>query len=373
MFSLGISGDVTEIEHGAFFSCFCLRNVAFPPNVVYGENMFFNEGVDINTDLKELFGNSNARIIWALQHRFDGLPIHSIVYYQSYQQGVLQNLIATINMTPDQSRKLRSKLDPTGNQQDCLGMTPLHILACSSVHDLELYRLIVENYPANLITEDRWGALPLLYAFWGAAPAEIIQFLLESYHSLYPGYEFNWTNMVETMGRCDTPKESIENLLCVKQIHFPEQPINWEYLLDKFAQPSDIPFSGAPFQERMQFHFMCGMSTRVEALAFKVWRDHMTNMIKTADFNRYNKLAILREIRSKLDHFEDELSQLKEVTTILELALWKMKMNEKSHQDIATQSQKRSKTDESSTQQQCRVTCGADVVIGHVLPFLITA
>jgi hypothetical protein len=53
-------------------------------------------------------------------------------------------------------------------------MIPLHILACSSVHDLELYCVIVDNYPTNLITEDRWGALPLLYAFWGAAPAEII-------------------------------------------------------------------------------------------------------------------------------------------------------------------------------------------------------
>jgi hypothetical protein len=56
-------------------------------------------------------------------------------------------------------------------------MTPLHILACSSVHDLEVYRVIIEKYPTNLITEDRWGALPLLYAFWGAAPTKIIQVL----------------------------------------------------------------------------------------------------------------------------------------------------------------------------------------------------
>ena len=88
-------------------------------------------------------------------------------------------------------------------------MTPLHIMACSSVHKLELYRLIVENYPTNLITEDRWGALPLLYAFWGAAPAAIIQFLLDSYKLLYPDHIFNWTMMVETIGRCDTPKGNI--------------------------------------------------------------------------------------------------------------------------------------------------------------------
>jgi hypothetical protein len=61
------------------------------------------------------------------------------------------------------------------------------------------------------------GALPLLYAFWGAAPDEIIQFLLNSYQLYYPDHVFNWTMMVETIGRCDTLKESIGNLLHVKQ------------------------------------------------------------------------------------------------------------------------------------------------------------
>ena len=121
-------------------------------------------------------------------------------------------------------------------------MTPLHILACSSVHDLELYRVIVENYPTNLITKDRWGALPLLYAFWGAAPTEIMEFLLGSYQSLYPDHEFDWTMMAETMGYCDTPKDSIENLLRVKQMHFPKQPLDWGYLLDEFASNVHISF-----------------------------------------------------------------------------------------------------------------------------------
>ena len=107
--------------------------------------------------------------------------------------------------------------------------------------------MIVEKYPANLITEDRWGALPLLYAFWGAAPAEIIDLLLESYQTLHPGHVFNWTIMVTTMGRCDTPKERIENLLRVRQIHFPEQPIDWEYLLNELAIPSNCHLSEVLF------------------------------------------------------------------------------------------------------------------------------
>ena len=291
IFSIELPYHLTEIGHNAFYYCYCLRNVAFPPNAVFDDSIFIDEDDNEMTDLQRLFGNSNARIIFALQHRFDGLPIHSIVYYQSYNPGVLQILIDAMNMRSVESQ--RGKLNPTGNLQDCLGMTPLHILACSSVHDLELYQLIVEKYPANLITRDRWGALPLLYAFWGSAPTEIIQFFVESYQSLYPDHEFNWTLMVETMGRCGTPKESIENLLRVKQIHFPDQPINWGYLLDFFAEPSTRNFHGASFHERMRFLFMCGMLDRVEALAFKIWRDHITNMIHTADFKRGRDNSII--------------------------------------------------------------------------------
>ena len=368
-FSLELPETVIEIGNGALQDTYCLRNVAFPPNAVFGYNIFSGA-----TDLYQLFGNSDARIISELQHRFDALPIHKLVYYHLYHQGVLQNLIPAINMRSGQRRTLRSKLNPTGNLQDCLGMTPLHILACSSVHDLELYSVIIENYPTNLITEDRWGATPLLYAFWGAAPAEIIEFLLKSYQSFYPDHVFNWTLMVETMGRCDTPKGSIDNLLRVKEMHFPDQTIDWENLLDEFASSSQVFFDGAPFQERMQFLFMCGMSERMEALPFKVWRDCIANMIQTADYiyNRDNQ-SIVYGIQRRIAYFEDELSKLKEATTMLELTLWKMKMSENGHNiKNQTHCQKKMKADDSSSRSQNRVTCGADFVIGHVLPFLIS-
>ena len=97
-------------------------------------------------------------------------------------------------------------------------------------------------------------------------------------------------------------------------------------------------------------------------------------MIHTADFqyNGNNNHNILGIIQAKVAHFEDELPKLKETTSILELALWKLRMNEKHPQEEATHSQKKIKTDETSFRQQCRVTCGADIVIGHVLQFLVT-
>ena len=122
----------------------------------------------------------------------------------------------------------------------------------------------------------------------------------------------------------------------------------------------------------MRFLFMCGLSKSVEALPFKIWRDYMTNVIQTSTFElKEDNSSIYHRIREKHVHFEDKLHRLKEVTSILELALWKMRMNEKSHQDMATRSQKKIKTDKSTCRQQYRVTCGADVVICHVLPFLI--
>jgi hypothetical protein len=116
------------------------------------------------------------------------------------------------------------------------------------------------------------------------------------------------------------------------------------------------------------------MTERVEALPFKLWRDCIHNMIQTADFKcDENNSLILHSIRNKLIHFEDELSKLKEVTTILELALWKKRINDTNHQQNSARYQKKIKIDESSIRRQCCVTCGADVIIRHKLPCLITA
>lgn len=91
--------------------------------------------------------------------------------------------------------------------------------------------------------------------------------------------------MVETIGICDTPKESIESLLCIKQMHFPEQwQIDWDYLLDKISgSHAQLYITGEPFQEKMRFLIMCGMGERIESLAFNVWRDQMNCIVHSFD------------------------------------------------------------------------------------------
>jgi len=42
-FSLELPETVIEIENYAFSNCYCLRNVAFPPNAVIDYNIFIEE------------------------------------------------------------------------------------------------------------------------------------------------------------------------------------------------------------------------------------------------------------------------------------------------------------------------------------------
>ena len=153
---IAIPTTVAKIASGAFRNCSSLRNIAIPLNADIGVGNTFSGC----KDLYKLF-DSEVQIINALKHRFDNLPIHKMIHYQTYEPVSVDQLNDATNMRRGQKRSLRNKLDPSGSQQDCLGMTPLHILACSStVQNLELYRVLIAKYPETLITEDRWGAIP---------------------------------------------------------------------------------------------------------------------------------------------------------------------------------------------------------------------
>jgi hypothetical protein len=64
---------------------------------------------------------------------------------------------------------------------------------------------------------------------------------------------------------------------------------------------------------------------------------------------------------------------LKEAMALLELALWKAKLLHEEGRKCEAQEGKKSKKakiDEEGTRKEHRVTCGANIVIKNVLPFL---
>ena len=121
LFSVELPGNTTQIGNVAFDCCCSLRNVALPISVEIADDAFDN-----CADLERLF-NTQQQIINALTHRFDTLPIHKMVYYHSYNNLTSDQLNEATDLRYGQRRSLRSKLNPTGREQDCLGMTDDHV------------------------------------------------------------------------------------------------------------------------------------------------------------------------------------------------------------------------------------------------------
>ena len=376
MFSLEFSQDVTDINRFALERCHSLRNLAFPPNAQV-EDKVFSE----STNLEQLY-ETKEQLINALKHRFDDLPIHKMIYYQSYNNVSVDQLNEATSIRISQRR---SKLDPTGKQQDCMGMTPLHILACSTLQDVQLYKVLVDKHPENLITEDRWGAIPLLYASWGNAPNEVVRYLIESYQSLYPNYELDWTKLIEQLFLGNVAASSIQRLLNVQERSFSGQSIDWHTIIQKTAT------SATPVVQADVFSFLvkCTFSKRVDTVGIKQWRDDLTleieeqmlyekgpidepkNYVISSDIPKRQRW--LGSFNSKLAEYEARYRELKEATTILELVLWKNKFSEASNSKQVVESGKKMKFDESAIREQCRSRCGADIVVENVLPYLISA
>ena len=86
------------------------------------------------------------------------------------------------------------------------------------------------------------------------------------------------------------------------------------------------------------------------------------------------KTAVIRQwmasLIDKMDHNKAEhIRYVKEGITLLELALWKAKLGEKEDSSEERET-KKAKIDSDCTRKEGRITCGADIVIKNVLPFL---
>jgi len=310
-----------------------------------------------------------------LSQRFDRLPIHKMCSNQSPQRNsdiVLKNLLKIL--FPSRARRFLTankcnKIIETGNQQDCLGMTPLHILACSGTYDLELYRTLIEKYPENLVTRDGWGDIPLLYAFWGNAPQEVVQLLVNKHKAMFPEHAIDWAGMVETLGRAPySPGRAraslvcIQNVLSAQQSAFPDCQIDWQQAVAKWASEDT---SRAKDREAQRFHqdtfkflITVSISQRLSSLTNSKWRRELLRDIDESRWFVLYREKSTERIYLKLDHYE-HLDKLREATSLLELVLWKTSM------DTSTSN------DQIEERERCRVRSGVEIVVPNVLPFLM--
>jgi hypothetical protein len=401
------------IQNAAFSLCRSLRNIALPTNhIMVGDAAFVG-----CTDLHKIFPNDLTQ---ALTHRLDGLPIHRLCYYQSYHptETTIQRLRKAIDCKQDClggggggggctiMDAIRRILTPKPNlfstfslvdnqRQDCFGMTPLHILACSSKQSIQLYDLLIQKDPLDLITKDKWGDLPIHYAYMTEAPMEIVEFLLNSQKRAFPDHCMEWEIIIGKLCVNHTSLESIELILESQKSVFPEQKINMKLLLQNSYQFwKTVPLSiirlliqhqETTFPEqrlvwkrlfrrlkrtahtlqdlcvlKIQFLVHKSIGQRLKLLGLQEWQKDVEYEIHELpqQYNVAEKKKYMDRILSKLAKYEQ-----REIAALLELVLWKVKLQEE--EELAHSHETR--RDE---RRLCQVNCKADVVISNVLPFL---
>lgn len=351
MFSLELSEGLDEmIGRHAFANCISLRNIAIPPHAILVG--CFN-GCE---DLLKVFGSTDA-VNDALRKRFRGLPIHKICYYQTYHSA--EEII----------KQVEKAMPESAVDVDCLGMTPLHILACSKRQRLELHQFLISRCPTHLVIRDKWGCLPIFYSCLSGAPSEVLKLLLDSHEAAFPDDVIDAKNMISDLCNHGAPLDTIKHLLGVQRKILPVERVDWDQFASDLSASDAIP--RVPI-EIFQFVVRFSISKRVHRIGIKQWR--LDFKAETESIPNLDRANSLEEIRCKLSDTEKSFLKLKEATSVLELALWKAKvdgLNTACNNVEEERPKKRAKMDIAGFRDQCRISCGAEAVIKSVLPYLI--
>ena len=159
--------------------------------------------------------------------------------------------------------------------------------------------------------------------------------------------------------------------------------------LQRIALPlkRDLFEFSCPYQKYTQFKccynlitvdIVGGTHKTIASLHMGCWRTEMiaeinqinqvlpnTRYEKTNEIQRWMEMVL-----DKLDHYKAEhYRHVKEGVSLLELALWKSKLDEK-EESCSEEGKTKVKEDAEIYRRDKRVTCGADIVIKNVLPFL---
>lgn len=383
-----------------------LRNVAFPPQLREQHLPTFDNASDLgrilpakrNTSLPFSFLCNG----YALRGRFDRLPVHRACYYHAHEKGdaAVRALGEALAREAADARveRLRARRRPPRRTPDCLGFTPLHVLCCSTRHRTAMYEMLIARHPEDLIAEDRWGDIPLLYALWGRAPRAIVDLLATKMREHLPGYAVNWAKMVRTFCAATAPPSCVEILIDTVRNSFPEQVprlrcIEWGHmvgLLCAEGRASEEHMAGyvqtirAALPEHhgggdmsrgffravldrkfgfQPFWIKVPISERLWALTKREWREDLEGAIRGCPVGgteraRGRRAELVDAVFDRLDRYENV-----ERLWVVELALWKAKIEDAGGVG-------REGGGPRSRRSQCRITSGADVVVPNVMPYL---
>jgi hypothetical protein len=345
LLGITIPSTVNSIALDAFYESNLLRNVSISPasnltQEIFEQSLPTLSNMDITLDM--------------IMHRFDKLPLHKYCYdyYSFHEEQQLEGFKHQV-----------ARLSAYGLQQDCLGMTPLHILACSSNgRGIEDFQCMIDKYPNALLIEDRWGDLPLNYALYAEARIEVINFLFKTHRQMWGDMPFDFGHMILHLGQITSLVGYVRYVIWAQRTHFPGLRVDWQSLVNTcIVDQQDIAIGifRVFVEASLSSRYICTCEEHQSIIDARL-REIDDEMGEDEDED-YHPSRYFVEIRDLVTIYVGLYhGLLLRITTILELALWKAVIF-------------RSRNDNQQlTRVECRADAGrcAEVVIKLVLTFL---
>ena len=347
LLGITVPSTVTSIALDAFNESNLLRNVSISP------------ASNLTQETFELTFHtlSNMKItLDMIMHRFDKLPLHKFCYdyHSSHEDQELEGFKHQV-----------ARLPAHGLQRDCLGMTPLHILACSSNgRGIEVFQYMIEKYPNALLIQDRWGDLPCNYALYAEASIKVIHFLFETHRHRWGTLPFDFSHAIALAAKIESP-QYVRDVIRARRVYFPSLAIDWQRLVNIFIvnwEDIAIRMFRVLVEASVSTRHTCMSEEHKSIIDARVLAISINR--RDADEDDENEGTIIQyyyEIRDLITNYAHlHHEYVLDATTILELALWK-----------AVILQSRDDKQE-LTRAECRTDAGrcAEVVIKGVLTFL---
>lgn len=147
LLSIELPNALHDIGDFAFASCEALKNGVIPSTVEFvGRHVWGGC----------FAGFASHEIPKMIRKRFEGLPIHTVCYFQSFYSNAMDQLVQAMEQSGSKSDQ---------KTVDCFGLTPFHILALSKRPNKELWLALLKKHKDIHHCKDHWGHSALDYLY----------------------------------------------------------------------------------------------------------------------------------------------------------------------------------------------------------------
>ncbi|CAJ1942366.1 unnamed protein product [Cylindrotheca closterium] len=363
LLALDIPRGMTRIESGTFRSCELLRKVSIPTNVTsIGEDAFTDctslAEIDFHEGLKHIGNMSFARCT----------SLSTIAFPSSLEEIESRAFWRCSSLL---GFEIPSDTKGVKINEDCfMGCESLITFSISddSVKDVatndNIQGLVLsEFFGTKTACRNRWTDFPIHELCYHSSRTTV-----EELVAAFDASETLKDILGDTMGMtpfhivATSPNPRVEIVQCLLD-RYPLMALVHKDTQSKTMMDYLLTNGSSQVIPLIRLVFQTAIADRVSGWS-PVWNErfdlsrHIRSMIRSDDDTKQRRKKLVFQL---LEHVGQCIR--KETTSLMELSLWKMKMD--------TTNMVGTVTDDISYRESCRLQCGADIVVDNVLEYLI--